>query len=81
MNLRKIYRLPSTVCDNSTSPVEWTVLDLADVLDRHKSNAQRRVTHWLTIGKILKVTAGKRGNGSELARYRFTNPTDTLYWF
>lgn len=48
---------------------EWTVRDLAEALDVHKSNAQRRLTKWIKIGKVEKVAAGKRGNRGGLARY------------
>jgi KaiC/GvpD/RAD55 family RecA-like ATPase len=48
---------------------EWTVRDLAEALDVHKSNAQRRLTKWIKLGTVEKVTAGKRGNRGGLARY------------
>ena len=48
---------------------EWTVRDLAEALDVHKSNAQRRLTKWIKMGKVEKLTAGKRGNRGGLARY------------
>jgi KaiC/GvpD/RAD55 family RecA-like ATPase len=48
---------------------EWTVRDLAEALDVHKSNAQRRLTKWINMGKVEKVAAGKRGNRGGLARY------------
>ena len=48
---------------------EWTVRDLSEALDVHKSNAQRRLTKWIKRGKVEKITAGKRGNKGGLARY------------
>ena len=48
---------------------EWTVRDLAEALDVHKANAQRRLTKWIKMGKVEKLVAGKRGNKGGLARY------------
>jgi KaiC/GvpD/RAD55 family RecA-like ATPase len=50
---------------------EWTVRDLAEVLDVHKTNAQRRLKKWISSGKVEKISAGKRGRSGGLARYRF----------
>lgn len=50
---------------------EWTVRDLADVLDVHKTNAQRRLKKWIAADKAEKVASGKRGRSGGLARYRF----------
>jgi KaiC/GvpD/RAD55 family RecA-like ATPase len=49
---------------------DWTVRDLAEALDVHKANAQRRLTKWIKMGKVEKLTAGKRGRTGGLARYR-----------
>lgn len=51
--------------------VEWTVKDLAEALDVHKTNARRRLKKWIDSGKAEKVAAGKRGRSGGLARYRF----------
>lgn len=48
---------------------EWTVRDLAEALDVHKSNAQRRLTKWIKLQKVEKLVGGKRGNRGGLARY------------
>lgn len=55
---------------------EWTVRDLADVLDVHKANAQRRLKKWVAAGKAEKVAAGKRGRAGGLARYRFVEGSE-----
>lgn len=49
---------------------DWTVRDLAEALDVHKSNAQRRLTKWLKMHKVEKVAGGKHGPRGGLARYR-----------
>lgn len=48
---------------------DWTVRDLAEALDVHKSNAQRRLTKWIKMGKVEKVVGGKHGPRGGLARY------------
>jgi len=48
----------------------WTVRDLAEALDVHKANAQRRLSKWIKMGKVEKIVAGKRGRTGGLARYR-----------
>ena len=53
---------------------EWTVRDLAEALDVHKSNAQRRLTKWLKMGKVEKITSGKRGSRGGLAKYHSIDP-------
>src|ERR1700687_2341655 len=49
---------------------EWTVRDLADALDVHKANAQRRLKKWVAAGKVEKVAPGKRGRSGGLARWK-----------
>jgi KaiC/GvpD/RAD55 family RecA-like ATPase len=51
---------------------EWTVRDLAEALEVHKSNAQRRLKKWMAMGKAEKIVGGKRGRAGGLARYCFT---------
>ena len=53
---------------------EWTVKDLAEVLDVHKSNAHRRLKKWIKLGKVEKVSSGKRGRMGGLARYHSLDP-------
>jgi KaiC/GvpD/RAD55 family RecA-like ATPase len=48
---------------------DWTVRDLAEALDVHKANAQRRLTKWIKMRKVEKMTAGKHGPRGGLARY------------
>jgi KaiC/GvpD/RAD55 family RecA-like ATPase len=48
---------------------DWTVRDLAEALDVHKSNAQRRLTKWIKMGKVEKLVGGKNGRRGGLARY------------
>lgn len=55
---------------------EWTVKDLAEALDVHKSNAQRRLSKWIKMGKVEKVSSGKRGRTGGLARYHSLDPLD-----
>lgn len=50
---------------------EWTVRDLTEALKIHKSNAYRRLKMWAAVGKVEKVSGGKRGRRGSLARYRF----------
>jgi DNA-binding MarR family transcriptional regulator len=50
---------------------EWTVRDLAEVMNVHKSNAQRRLKKFLAAGLVEKLSGGKRGRQGGLARYRF----------
>jgi len=50
---------------------EWTVRDLAEVMNVHKSNAQRRLKKFLASGAVEKIGTGKRGRSGGLARYRF----------
>jgi hypothetical protein len=50
---------------------EWTVRDLAEVMNVHKSNASRRLTKFIAAGAAEKVIGGKRGRQGGLARYRF----------
>ena len=50
---------------------EWTVRDLAEALEVHKSNAQRRLKKWLASGVAEKVSSGKRGRSGGLAKYHF----------
>jgi KaiC/GvpD/RAD55 family RecA-like ATPase len=56
---------------------DWTVRDLAEALDVHKSNAQRRLTKWLKMGNVEKIAGGKHGPRGGLARYRATNNLNT----
>lgn len=51
--------------------IDWTVKDLAEVLEVHKTNALRRLKKWIGTGVAEKVTGGKRGRAGGLARYRF----------
>jgi DnaB-like helicase N terminal domain/AAA domain len=51
--------------------VEWTVRDLAEVMNVHKSNAQRRLIKFIAAGVAEKISGGKRGRQGGLARYRF----------
>jgi KaiC/GvpD/RAD55 family RecA-like ATPase len=50
---------------------EWTVRDLAEALEVHKSNAQRRLKKWLSARVVEKVSTGKRGRSGGLARFHF----------
>jgi hypothetical protein len=50
---------------------EWTVKDLAEALEVHKSNAHRRLKKWLASGIAEKIISGKRGRSGGLARYHF----------
>jgi DNA-binding MarR family transcriptional regulator len=50
---------------------EWTVRDLAEVMNVHKSNAQRRLKKFIASGVVEKLAGGKRGRAGGLARYRF----------
>jgi hypothetical protein len=50
---------------------EWTVRDLAEVMNVHKSNASRRLGKFIAVGVAEKVMGGKRGRQGGLARYRF----------
>jgi DNA-binding MarR family transcriptional regulator len=50
---------------------EWTVRDLAEVMNVHKSNAQRRLKKFLAADLVEKLSGGKRGRQGGLARYRF----------
>lgn len=49
----------------------WTVRDLAEALNVHKSNAQRRLKKWLSSGAVERLSAGRRGRTGGLARYQF----------
>jgi hypothetical protein len=51
---------------------EWTVRDLAEVLEVHKTNANRRLKKWIASGLVEKISTGKRGRTGGLARYRAT---------
>jgi DNA-binding MarR family transcriptional regulator len=51
--------------------LEWTVRDLAEVMNVHKSNAQRRLKKFLAADLVEKLSGGKRGRQGGLARYRF----------
>lgn len=53
---------------------DWTVKDLAEALDVHKSNAQRRLSKWIKTGRVEKITSGKRGRTGGLARYHSLDP-------
>jgi DnaB-like helicase N terminal domain/AAA domain len=50
---------------------EWTVRDLAEVMNVHKSNANRRLKKFQDSGVVQKVCGGKRGRTGGLARFRF----------
>jgi hypothetical protein len=50
---------------------EWTIRDLAEVLDVHKSNAYRRLKKMEQAGRVEKIKGGKRGRIGGLARYQF----------
>lgn len=50
---------------------EWTVRDLAEAFRVHKSNAHRRLKEWSALGKVEKISVGRRGRRGSLARYRF----------
>src|SRR5579885_463449 len=49
----------------------WTIKDLAEALEVHKSNAHRRLKKWLASGVAEKVSSGKRGRMGGMARYHF----------
>jgi hypothetical protein len=51
--------------------VDWTLRDLAEALDVHKSSASRRLQKFLAAAVVEKVVGGKRGRTGGLARYRF----------
>jgi len=51
--------------------VDWTVRDLCEALDVHKSNAQRRLNKLLRAGIVEKLTGAKRGRMGGMARYCF----------
>jgi len=53
---------------------EWTVRDLAEALDVAKPNAYRRLKRWVALGKVEKISAGKRGRQGGLARYHSLDP-------
>jgi len=55
---------------------QWTVRDLAEFLDVHKSNAHRRIKKLRAAGLVEKVKGGKRGI-SGLARYCFVQDSST----
>lgn len=55
--------------------VDWTVRDLSEALDVHKSNAQRRLNKLLRAGIVEKLTGAKRGRMGGLARYCFVGDT------
>lgn len=57
---------------------EWTVLNLAEVLHVDRTNAYRRVKKWILDRKVEKVSAGKRGRGGGMARYRETEREITV---
>jgi DnaB-like helicase N terminal domain/AAA domain len=50
---------------------EWTVRDLAEVMNVHKTNATRRLSKFIAAGVAEKCVTGKRGRQGGLARYRF----------
>jgi len=50
---------------------EWTVRDLAEVMNVHKSNAGRRLKKFIAAGVAEKVSGGKKGRRGGLARFRF----------
>jgi len=55
---------------------QWTVRDVAEFLDVHKSNAHRRIKKLRAAGLVEKVKGGKRGI-SGLARYCFVQDSST----
>jgi hypothetical protein len=57
---------------------EWTVVNLAEVLEVPKRNAWRRIVAWEKSGKIEKVKAGKRGRGGGLAVWHSLDPIDSF---
>jgi hypothetical protein len=50
---------------------EWTLRDLAEARDIHKSNAWRMVKKWLDSGVVEKVRSAKPTRGG-MAHFRFT---------
>lgn len=50
---------------------EWTVRDLAEALDVHKSNAYRRLEKLVSSRQVEQVKPGKRGRIGGLARFYF----------
>lgn len=50
---------------------EWTVRDLAEVMNVHKSNAGRRLRKFIAAGIAEKISGGKKGRQGGLARFRF----------
>jgi hypothetical protein len=50
---------------------DWTVRDLAEAMNVHKSNAQRRLKKLMAAGIVEKLVGGKRGRAGGLARYKF----------
>jgi DNA-binding transcriptional ArsR family regulator len=51
----------------------WTIRDLTEVLDVHRSSAKRRLRKLLDAGIAEKVVSGKRGMNGGLARYKFVS--------
>ena len=56
---------------------EWTVRDLAEFLEVHRSNATRRLKKLRSAGLVEKVKAGKRGRISGQARWSFVGDTSS----
>jgi hypothetical protein len=50
---------------------DWTVRDLAEAMNVHKTNAARRLKKLMAAGIAEKVSGGKRGRAGGLARYKF----------
>jgi DNA-binding MarR family transcriptional regulator len=50
---------------------DWTVRDLAEAMNVHKSNAGRRLKKLMAAGIVEKLVGGKRGRAGGLARYKF----------
>jgi DnaB helicase-like protein/AAA domain-containing protein len=57
---------------------EWTVENLASVLEVHRKSAWKRIVSWEKSGKIEKIKSGKRGKGGGLAVWRSLDPIDSL---
>lgn len=55
---------------------EWTVRELADVCNFDKHTAFRRIKKWVSMDKVEKISAGKRGRTGGLARYRFVGSSE-----
>lgn len=55
---------------------EFTVRDVMEALDIHKTNAYRRMKKWELAGHIERVSKGNAGRRGGLARYRLAEGAD-----